>query len=329
MREVEQMTSSEKIFKYLQDRLGKNLRLLLIPYKRDMWDCLEGIYNIANNTEGCTVKVCPIPYTFRAIGNEPVRWFLDDFSDVCSGNILEYQKKPKRGEYDAILFHNPYDNANFVTSVHPAFYSNRLKGLSKLLCFVPYGIGDSMAKLMPGLVNADIVFTENEYITQEVTRQILEEGGTEEEAALICEKFILVGSTKFELNLNQQVPEEWIQKIKGKKVVLITTSLIPFLRDPATEMLNVNTVISEFSKKDDHVIIWREHPLMKPTILAMQPMYAESYGRFQRNFIEQELGIMDRTQDYRIAFSVADVLYSDPSSLTAIWRQTGKEIHIL
>lgn len=329
MQEVEQMTSSEKIFRFLQERLGEHINLLLIPYKRDMWDCFEGIYNIAKNTEGCTVKVCPIPYTFRAIGEQPVKWFLDDFSDVCSGDIVEYQKKPKRGEYDAILFHNPYDNANFVTSVHPAFYSDRLKGLAKLLCFVPYGIGDTMAKLMPGIINADIVFTENEYITQEIKRQIMAEGGTEEEAAYICKKFILVGSPKLELNLNQQIPKEWKERINGKRVVLITTSLIAFLRDPATEMLNVNTVISEFSKKDDHVIIWREHPLMKPTILAMQPMYAESYAHFQKNYITQDLGIMDHTRDYRIAFSVADVLYTDPSSLVHIWQETGKELHIL
>ena len=108
-----------------------------------------------------------------------------------------------------------------------------------------------------------------------------------------------------------------------------STSLQPFLNDPATEMLNVNTVISEFSKKDDYVVIWREHPLMKATILSMRPMYAEAYARFQRNFIEQDLGIMDRTHDYRIAFSVADVLYTDYSSLVTIWQQTGKEIHIL
>ena len=323
------MTSSEKIFSFLQEKLGKRIKILLIPYKRDMWDCLEGVYNIAKSTEGCIVKVCPIPYTFRTTQEQSGRWFIDDFSDVCSGDIVEYQKPPKKGEYDAILFHNPYDNANFVTSVHPLYYSDRLQGLSKLLCFVPYGIGSTMAKIMPGMVNADIVFTENEYITQEVKRQILAEGGTQEEADHICEKFILVGSTKLELNLNQQVPEEWKNRINGKRVVLITTSLIPFLSDPATEMLNVNMVISEYRRKADHVIIWREHPLMKPTILAMKPEYAQAYIKFQKNFIEQDLGIFDMTQDYRIAFSVADVLYSDSSSLVEIWQQTGKEIHIL
>ena len=323
------MTSSEKILKYLQDKLGKNLKLLLIPYKRDMWDSLEGIYNLANNTEGCTAMVCPIPYTFRDSSGSPYKWFMDDWSIIDSRFTVDYQKKPKKGEYDAILFHNPYDNANYVTSVHPAYYSDRLKGLAKLLCLVPYGIGSTIVLIAPGVVNANVVFTENEYVVKEFERQIREEGANDEEVALIMEKFVTVGSPKCDLNLDQPIPEEWACRIKGKKVVLITTSLMPFLDDPVKEMMNVNAVINEFSKKDDCVLIWWEHPLMKPTILAMRPTFAHEYMRFQHNFINQDLGIMDMTQDYRIAFSVADVLYSDPSSLVTIWQQTGKELHVM
>ena len=88
-------------------------------------------------------------------------------------------------------------------------------------------------------------------------------------------------------------------------------------------------MISEFSKREYCVLIWREHPLMKPTIVAMRPTFAQEYIRFQRNYIEQDLGILDTTQDYRIAFSVADVLYTDPSSLVTVWQITGKELHIM
>ena len=323
------MTSSEKIFRYLQDRLGKHIKILLIPYKRDMWDCLEGIYKIANNTEGCTAKVCPIPYTFRDSRGKPIKWFMDDWSVIESGLRVDFRKKPQNGEYDAILFHNPYDNANYVTSVHPSYYSDKLKGLSKLLCLVPYGIGSTVVLISPGVVNADIVFTENDYVVNEFKRQIREEGATEEEVEMIAHKFITFGSPKCDLNLDQQIPKEWERRIKGKKVVLITTSLMSFLDDPEGEMSRVHDVIDEYSKKDDCILIWREHPLMKPTILAMRSSYAREYIKYQRNYIKRNIGILDLTQDYRIAFSIADVLYSDPSSLTIIWQQTGKELHIM
>ena len=321
-------TNSSKIFHWLQEHLGPELKILIIPYKRDMWDGFEGIYKLANNTEGCSADVMPIPYTCRTNSGEPTRWFLDDFSDIERRHTVDYQKKPKKGEYDVILIHNPYDNTNYVTSVHPAFYSDRLKDLSRCLALIPYGIG-TVCLITPGVINAHVIFTENEEVIKSFREQILEQGATPEEADWIVNKMVYLGSPKYDLDLNQSVPEEWIRRIKGKKVALICTSLQPFLNDPATEMLNVNTVISEYSKRDDWVVIWREHPLMKPTILAMRPMYAEAYAKFQRNYIEQDLGIMDKTHDYRIAFSVADVLYTDYSSLVTIWQQTGKEIHIL
>ena len=321
-------TNSSKIFKWLQEHLGPELKILIIPYKRDMWDCFEGIYNIANSTENCSADVMPIPYTCKTSIGEPTRWFLDDFSNIERSHSVDYQKKPKKGEYDVILIHNPYDGANHVTSVHPAFYSDRLRNLTRCLALIPYGIG-TVCLLTPGVFNCHVVFAENKTVIESFKQELITEGATPEEADWIANKMVYLGSPKYDLNLNQTVPDEWIPKIKGKKVVLLCTSLQPFLNDPATEMLNVNTVISEFSKKDDYVVIWREHPLMKATILSMRPMYAEAYARFQRNFIEQDLGIMDRTHDYRIAFSVADVLYTDYSSLVTIWQQTGKEIHIL
>lgn len=321
-------SNSRKIFNYLQERLGNNLRLLLIPYKRDMWDCFEGIYNIANNTEGCSADVLPVPYTFKGMPEQTRRWFIDDFSDICTRPTLDYQKKPKKGEYDVILIHNPYDECNYVTTIHPAYYSPRLKGLSRALCLVPYGIG-TICLLAPGVINADIVFAENREVVDSFIEQIKNEGATQEEAELIAQKMVVFGSPKYDFTGGMEVPTEWIQRIKGKKVILITTSLQPFLDDPAGEMTRVNNVISEYSKKDDCVVIWREHPLMKPTIMTMRPQYAETYAKFQKNYIDQDLGIMDRTHDYRIAFSVADVLYTDYSSLVTIWETTGKELHIL
>ena len=317
---------STKIFKYLQERLGNNLRLLLIPYKRDMWDSLEGIYNIANNTLGCSAHVMPIPYALKCY-SEP-KWHMDDWSDIDPRKTLDFQKKPKKGDFDAILFHNPYDNANRVTTVHPAFYSDRLKGLSRALCLVPYGIG-TICLISPGMINADIVFCENEGIIDSFKTQVMAEGATQEEADWMAQKLVPLGSTKYDLNLNQQVPPEWIQRIKDKKVILICTSLQRFLDDPVSEMTNVNSIIDAYSKRDDCVLIWREHPLMKATIVTMRPQFIQVYGKFQKNYEEQDLGIMDKTPDYRIAFSVADVLYSDPSSLVHIWEQTGKELHIL
>jgi len=324
-----QLTNSAKIFKWLQDHYGPELKILIIPYKRDMWDSFEGIYQIANSTHGCSADVMPIPYTLKGQPGRVMRWFIDDFSDVCEPRgTLDYQKKPKNGQYDVILIHNPYDEANYVTTVHPAFYSGRLKGLARCLALVPYGIG-TICLITPGMCNCDVVFAENEEVVQSFKDQIKEAGATDEEIELMSQKIVVMGTPKTDLNLDQPVPKDWVKQIKGKRVVLLATSLTAFLDDPAGEMVKVAKVITDICSDPDSVLIWREHPLMKPTIMAMRPQYIEEYGRFQKNYIDQALGIYDRTQDYRIAFSVADVLYSDPSSLVTVWQTTGKEVHVI
>ena len=325
---MHQETNSSKIFKYLQEHYGKQLKILIIPYKRDMWDSFEGIYKIANSTEGCSADVMPIPYTIKS-QTLSERWFIDDFSDVVqSRHTLDYQKKPKKGDYDVILIHNPYDEANYVTTVHPAFYSERLKGLSKCLALVPYGIG-TICLITPGMVNCDITFVENEHIIGSFKSQLVEQGATEGEADVIAKRLVCLGTPKTDINLQQEIPEEWRDQIKGKRVVLLATSIQAFLDDPAGEMVKIGQLIAEISSDPDSVLIWREHPLLKPTIMVMRPQYMDEYGRFQKNYIDQGLGIFDRTHDYRIAFSVADVLYSDPSSLVTTWQTTGKEVHVI
>ena len=324
----QEKNNSQRIFEYLQGRFGKHLKLLMLPYKRDMWDSFEGIYRIANSTPGCSADVMPIPYTLKGMPENARKWFMDDFNDVCSRDIVDYQKRPKKGEYDVILIHNPYDNENYVTSVHPAFYSDRLKGLSRALCLVPYGIG-LICLITPGVFNCDIVFAENDQIVKSFRAQMKKEGVTDEELDVICRKFIVIGSPKHDLNLNQHVPEEWLPRIHDRKVVLLATSLQAFLNDPAGEMAKIGNIITEITRDPNTILIWREHPLMMPTILTMRPQYVEEYGRFRKNFEEQKIGIIDKTRDYRIAFSVADVLYSDPSSLVEVWKDTGKEMYVI
>ena len=39
---------------------------------------------------------------------------------------------------DMIFFHNPYDQFNNMTSVHPFFYSKNLKSFTDMLVYIPY-----------------------------------------------------------------------------------------------------------------------------------------------------------------------------------------------
>lgn len=315
------MTSSQKIIEYLRENLGDDLKLLLTPYKRDMWDSLEGVYREAKR-QGWRVDVLPLPYTYRNSAREFTEWLIDDWTDIDS----LIHEKPVKGAYDAILFHNPYDMCNLVTSVHPSYYTDQFKGLSRALCLVPYGIGNK-CELWAGIINADIVFSENVEVVADAVMKAEQAGLTGIALEHFRRKFVVVGSTKCDVIFEQPVPDDWKEKIKGKRVILFATSLVPLLVDTPGEIKKYARVLQELSPQDNSVLIWREHPLTLGTLRAMRPEFEEEYRRMKDEVITKGDVIIDTTNDYRIAFSVADVLYCVPSSLVSVWKTTGKEFH--
>lgn len=315
------MTSSQKIIEYLKNRLGDNLKLLFTPYKRDMWDSLEGVYKEAIK-EGWKADVMPLPYTYRDKDGNFTEWIRDDWRDIKN---LRYDM-PEKDEYDAILFHNPYDQCNKVTSVKPEYYSDNFIGLG-LLCLVPYGIG-IRGIIRPGVLSADVCFIEFEETVESIIEDGIRAGMNENQIKFLRDKFVVVGSPKMDLDLDQTIPKEWESKIKGKRVVLVGTSLVPLLSDPMGELKKYDKLLNELTSKDQ-IVIWREHPLTLGTIRAMIPDYEYFYSVIKRDFIAKDNAIMDETNDYRKAFSVADVLYSVPSSLISVWSVTGRELYII
>jgi len=310
-------SASKKIIDILVEHLGDNLRLLFMPYKRDMWDSLEGIYNIAIE-RGFTADITPIPYTCKDADGSFNDWIMDDFT----GENVIY-KFPEKGKYDAIFIHNSYDDHNKITSILPCFYSQYLKGLSRALCLVPYGIGDS-GMVTPGILNADVVFPESEKAVDSIMEDADRLGINVEK---FRKKFYVVGSTKYDSLMPDTIPDSWKDRIKGKTVYLIATSIVPLLADPFGEMKKIDDIIRKNALRPDVCLIWREHPLLKATIHSMIPELEKAYQDYQRYYISNDLGILDTTDDYRIAFNIADVLYTDSGSLAKVWEKTGKELN--
>ena len=316
------MTNSQKIIDYLWNTLGDNLKLLFIPYKRDMWDGLEGVYKEALN-KGWTANVMPLPYCYRNRDFELGDWIMDDWGGIPTIEA----KLPDKGEYDIILFHNQYDQCNQVTSIKPDFYTNKFIGLSRALCLVPYGIG-STASIYPGILNADFIFTENDDVVEAMLNDARRLGMNDNQINYFKQRFITTGSPKCDLDLNQTIPEDWQAKIKDKRVILFATSLVPLLRDAMGELNKYDTLLDELTS-GDNIVIWRAHPLTLGTIRAMIPDCEYLYSVIRREFEAKDNTIIDDTNDYRKAFSIADVLYSVPSSLIPVWELTGKELHIV
>ena len=174
---------SKKIRKQLaqlQSRIQYELpedrkEVVFLPYKASMWDSLESIWKAADEDDSTDAYVIPIPYYDK----NPDGSFREEHYE---GDLYpEYVPITRYDEYDfenrrpdMIFIHNPYDGFNYVTSVHPFFYSDKLKRFTDKLVYVPYFIlsevdpnnkdaVDGMKHFCttPGVMNADKVIVQS------------------------------------------------------------------------------------------------------------------------------------------------------------------------
>lgn len=325
---------------------------VFLPYKASMWDSLESVWKAADEDPGCDAYVIPIPYydknpdgSFREMHYEgkeypdyvPVTWYEDyDFAS----------RQP-----DMIFIHNPYDNYNYVTSVHPFFYSENLKQYTEKLVYIPYFIlgevdpdndqaveGVAHFVTCPGVMNADKVIVQSEAMRQ-VYIKVLTKLAGEGTKRYWEERVLGLGSPKIDKVLNTkredlEVPEEWlkvIQKPDGswKKIIFYNTSVSALLQNGEKMLRKMEDVFRVFKENQDEVaLLWRPHPLIKATIESMRPELWEEYEKIVEKYCSDGWGIYDDSADLDRAIEVSDAYYGDRSSVEQLYKEAQKPIMI-
>lgn len=306
--------------------------VVFLPYKASMWDSLESVWMAADKDENCNAYVIPIPYFDKNPDGSLAQMYYEgnlypDYVPVTHYENYDFEKNHP----DVIYIHNPYDEYNFVTSVHPAFYARNLKQYTDKLVYIPYFVCTDSIKeeccLQAGITYADKVIVQSDTIQNEYIRNCRKIFGKR----ISGEKFIVGGAPKFDkiiktITSGVEVPEDWLNRVKGKKVVLYNTHLNTLLKYEEAAIKKIKSVFTFFSERDDVVLLWRPHPLSKPTLQAMRPGLYEQYCELEQNFRENKVGIYDESADMYPAISAADAYYGDSSSLITIFGVTGRPI---
>lgn len=331
-----------KIENSVRSELSQNrIEVAFFPYKASMWDSLESIWLVAKDDPQCDAYVVPIPYFDRlpsgAFGQ--VHYEGDLYPDyVPVADWRTYQLEERRP--DVIFIHNPYDEGNYVTSVHPDYYSSRLKSFTELLCYVPYFVVSNDVTehfvLCSGVLNADRVFLQSEKVRDTYVR-ILKEfekkhncmgrfGDAES-------KFIASGSPKFEYALNSKrenckLPDDWQKLIGNKKVIFYNTSIGAILQGNEQYLEKLRYVLNTFRSRSDVVLWWRPHPLNEAVYQSMRPHLLDAYEEIIADFQHCGWGIYDNTPDLQRAIAWTDAYYGDHSSVATLYAVTGKPVMI-
>lgn len=319
----------------INNELHVTLEVAFFPYKASMWDSMESIYLAFRSSANVNVYLVPIPYYNRNHDGtiESFRCESDLFPEdepVTDWQCFDIKKiKP-----DIAFIHNPYDDQNFVTTVDPRFYSFELKKNVDCLVYCPYystvGSISKALSLCKGYLYSDYILTQSKY-------QI----GFYDDL-IPRKKFLPMGSPKFDkvIRLNSEkinnpekfyarVPQEWRNKKKSRNVCFFNTSLSGLLSDTPVFLDKMEYVFKIFEKEKRALLLWRPHPLTDETLKALRPDFYERYLRIQQEFLEKDIGIIDRTPDISVSVTFCDCFIGDGgTSVTSLFLVSEKPMFI-
>ena len=351
----------------IQNRIPTRREIVFLPYKASMWDSLESVWRKLDADPDVTARVIPIPYydknpdgSFKQLHYEGTQFPADIPIELYEDYDLEAFHP------DAIYIHNPYDEANYVTSVHPKYYSSVLKKQTEELVYIPYFVlgeidpsnkaaveGVEHFITLPGVVNAHKVIVQSPEWRQ-VYIDVMSKNYGEETRAYWENKIDGSGSPKMERvkNLKEddfEIPEEW-RKITDrtdgsgsgssdsgsrdnrgsrKKIVFYNTGVSALLQEDERMLDKIERVFEIFKEnKEDVVLLWRPHPLMEATLTSMRAELWERYKKIVDDYRASGWGIYDDTPELDRAIAVSDAYYGDPSSVVQLYKETGKPIMI-
>ena len=229
LKENAKENSANKIYKQLRQKLIKvtnsvkndiliKKEAIFLPYKASMWDSLESVWKAADADPNCNAYVIPIPYfdknpdgSFREMHYEGNQY--PNYVPITKYEDYDFENRRP----DMIYIHNPYDSMNFVTSVHPFFYSENLKKFTDKLIYIPYFVLDEIRPddknridgmkhfcTVPGVYNADKVVVQSEDMKQIYIKVLLDAANDHSDAAkkYLDEKILGLGSPKIDKVLN-------------------------------------------------------------------------------------------------------------------------------
>lgn len=322
--------------------------IIFLPYKASMWDSLESVWKAADEDENCDAYVVPIPYFDRNPdgtlgqmhyeGNE-----YPEYVPVTSWEEYSItERKP-----DVIYIHNPYDDSNIITTVHPAFYARELKKYTNMLVYIPYFVcaGDRVQEhfcVTPGTLYADKVIVQSEAVRKTYVEELQKferENKCKNTFGSIEKKVLALGSPKYDKVLNTRkceldIPKEWLDVIckqdgSMKKVILYNTSIANILEHKEMILMKIEDVLRVFKVSQEEIaLLWRPHPLMQATLQSMRPQLWKQYNDIVMHYKLEGWGIFDDSSDMNRAIALSDAYYGDGGSMLALYQKTGKPILI-
>ncbi len=342
----------------IQQDIPNRKQVLFIGCRACDWGAYDSVWRAAKEDPDCDVYVMPVPYSERnAVGGVIETYYekdlYPDYLDIVDYEAYDIEKLHP----DIIFIQNPYDECNYTTNIMPAFYSERLKGLTDKLVYIPwfklteFGDGEEKPRKtmdyfckVPGLVHADVVIVQSEHMRKEYIECLTEFAG--EDTRQIWEKKILgLGSPIDDTEVKKlascdkraeagMLPKQWqrlILKEDGdlKKIIIYNTTVAAFMQSGEKLLHKIERTLEVFkSNTQDIALIWRPHPLTVQSLKASKPELLDRYNTIVKEYREAGWGIYDDTPDMEMAIKICDAYYGDADGMAHRCETLGKPVMI-
>lgn len=316
----------------MENQLSRKLDIVFMPYNAYMWNSLESIWKSANEDENCNCYVVPIPY-YKLISRDNG---VTEQVFTYEGNMLpEYVPVLDYKSFDLeelnpdiIYIHNQYDDCNNATRVDSRYFSYNLKKYTGMLVYVAYAIlGTCPVSLCKDFYSFISTRNFDKVVVQSEAFEIIAEY-----AGIKKSKLVPTGSPKFDALVNslekQEVSELYVNKFKGKTVLLWTTTLMKIINGRNRVLDEIEELFNLVKDNPDLGLIYRPHPLEFSYVESKANECFDRYMDLIRGAENTDNIIVDKNPNYYEAFKIADALISDKSSVLIEFMGTEKPVLI-
>lgn len=340
----------------IEQDIPKNKKVLFIGCKAAAWDAFDSVWRAAKEEPDTEVYVMPVPYYERnAVGGAKAMHFEGgEYPDYL--DIVDYETYDIGVEHpDVIFIQNPYDECNYTTNVMPAFYSERLKGLTDKLIYIPwfklteFGDGEEKPRKtmdyfckVPGVVHADMVIVQSEQMRREYIECLTEFAG--EDTREVWEKKIVGLGTPLDdaeqkklmsvdkKALVDELSSEWKKVILRdggdlRKIILYNTSVAAFMQYGEKMLHKIERTLQVFEdNKDEVALVWRPHPGIVESLSSSKPELLDKYNAIVEEYKKAGWGIYDDTKDMETAITLCDAYFGDADGVAHRCETLGKPV---
>lgn len=342
-----------RIEESVQNDVRERKEVLFLPYKASLWDGFESVWKAAKEDPDCDVYVIPIPWyeknPNRSLGKMHYEGSLFPPNvPVTDYNSYDFElRRPT-----AVFIQSPYDEDNYVTSVHPFFYAKNLKQYTDELIYIPPFVTDeievtdersvfnmSYYVTVPGVVHADKVIVQSEKMRERYIEVLTEFAG--EETRKIWEGKVLGhGSPKADMDQTVakeqglQIPKEWEKYMTGqdgnrKKVILMFTSVATLMRNGEQTLTKLKDVFRIFQENAERVtLLWQIDPNCQTVIKEAKPELYKEYQKLTEQYQKEDLGIYDDSGNQDRAAMLCDAYYGDRGHMAQLCLREKKPVMI-